>query len=236
MGVLIGLILAAGSGTRILSEFDCSSKSLIKINGKPVIEHVLSYAAGVEKIYIVVAGSGIENVVGADYNGVPVEYIEQTRPEGTACAIECAKDKLNDDVLLLLGDEIFQNIDVAAMKEFFLAQNCDCVIGVTQGEPEELIRKNYAVEHDAGVVTKLDEKPDKTFNSLKGTGLCIFKPEMLRYLQSLDKTEKTGQYELTGWLNAVVAAGKICRIFPVAQKEFNINSYEDYAAACKETE
>jgi len=97
------LILAAGRGERLeLNENKC----MLLINGKPLIQNALEYSinAMVDEIIIVVGykAEEIVNYFGTKFEKIPIKYVFQHDRKGIVHAIECAKDFLNDDFLLLL--------------------------------------------------------------------------------------------------------------------------------------
>ena len=95
------LIMAAGHGTRMRSR---TPKVLHEVCGRPMLEWVVDAArgAGVERVVVVVRPDGAV----AESFGDGVEFAEQREGEGTAAAVEAAKDLLGDEgtVLLLSGD------------------------------------------------------------------------------------------------------------------------------------
>jgi len=42
---------------------------------------------------------------------------------------------------------------------------------------------------------------------------------------------RSGQYELCDWIRTCIAKGMNCKVFNFAEKEFNINTYEDLLLA-----
>jgi bifunctional N-acetylglucosamine-1-phosphate-uridyltransferase/glucosamine-1-phosphate-acetyltransferase GlmU-like protein len=92
MGVKV-IVLAAGKGTRLKSETSDLPKALRTVNGKPLIRYVLENLSFVKPSDItIVVGFRKEQVMaelGDAYN-----YAEQTVLDGTAHAVEYARDAL----------------------------------------------------------------------------------------------------------------------------------------------
>lgn len=114
------VIMAGGKGTRISSVASDIPKPMIKIEGKPVLEHEIECLRdqGFTDIIITVShlgnvimdyfgnGSGISLVTRKPF-GVHIEYYEEKTPLGNAGALFKIKDKLTDDFLLLNADAMF---------------------------------------------------------------------------------------------------------------------------------
>lgn len=114
------VIMAGGRGTRISSVASDIPKPMIKIEGKPVLEHELECLRkqGFTDFVITVShlghiimdyfgdGSGISPVTGLPF-GVNIEYYVEKEPLGNAGALFQLKDKLTEDFLLLNADAIF---------------------------------------------------------------------------------------------------------------------------------
>lgn len=114
------VIMAGGRGTRISSLFSDIPKPMIRIEGKPVLEHELERLRdqGFRDIIITVLhlgsvitdyfgdGSGISPATGKPF-GVHIEYFNEDVPLGNAGALFKLKDKLTDDFLLLNADAMF---------------------------------------------------------------------------------------------------------------------------------
>lgn len=114
------VIMAGGKGTRISSVANDIPKPMIKIEGKPVLEHELECLRdqGFTDIILTVShlgniimeyfgdGSGVSPVTGKPF-GVHIEYYFEKEPLGNAGALFKLKDKLTEDFLLLNADAIF---------------------------------------------------------------------------------------------------------------------------------
>ena len=114
------VIMAGGKGTRISSIANDIPKPMIKIGGKPVLEHELESLRdqGFTEIIITVShlgdvimdyfgdGTGNSPVTGKPF-GVHIEYYFEKIPLGNAGALFKIKNKLSGDFLLLNGDVLF---------------------------------------------------------------------------------------------------------------------------------
>lgn len=124
------VIMAGGKGTRISSVASDIPKPMIKIEGKPVLEHELECLRdqGFTDIIITVShlgniimdyfgdGSDISPVTGKSF-GVHIEYYFEKEPLGNAGALFKIKDKLTSDFLLLNADAVF-DVDFNRFADF----------------------------------------------------------------------------------------------------------------------
>ena len=103
MNELVGLILAAGRGTRMKSKLP---KVLHKVAGKAMVERVLEAAQSVgAKRNVVIVGFGGDDVKA--YLGDRAEYVTQLEQKGTGHAVQQAESVLGNHeglILLLCGD------------------------------------------------------------------------------------------------------------------------------------
>ena len=102
--------MAGGRGTRIASVASDVPKPMIKICGKPILEHQIENlkACGLTEIILVIGylGDKIREYFGAGEKfGVNIEYFIEDHPLGTAGAL-FKMPQLTEDFLLLCGDVI----------------------------------------------------------------------------------------------------------------------------------
>lgn len=104
------VIMAGGKGTRIASVRSDVPKPMIKICGKPILEHQIDNlkACGLTDIILVIGylGDKIKEYFGDGSKfGVNIEYFVEAHPLGTAGAL-FKMPQLTEDFLLLCGDVI----------------------------------------------------------------------------------------------------------------------------------
>ena len=92
--------------------------------------------------------------------------------------------------------------------------------------------RTYAVlANDEDRVFRLIEKPKKPLNSLQGTGNCIFKNEILRYIERTPIHPERGEKELPDLIQCAVDDGQLVKIFHICDAYTNVNSIEDLKEA-----
>ncbi len=128
------IIMAGGKGTRIASIINNVPKPMIKLCGKPILEHQINCLKrnGLTDITIVIGHLGhcIKEYFGnGERFGVCIHYYEEHEPLGTAGALYKIDGLINnnEDFLLLCGDIIF-DLDFSRLINFHKAHNADATL------------------------------------------------------------------------------------------------------------
>lgn len=106
------VIMAGGKGTRISSVASDIPKPMIKIEGKPVLEHEIECLRDQGFTDLIITVSHLGQII-MDYFGdgsafgVQIRYFNEEKPLGNAGALFKLRDQLTDDFLLLNADAIF---------------------------------------------------------------------------------------------------------------------------------
>lgn len=108
-----GMILSAGMGTRLDPLTRTCPKCMVHVAGRPMMEYQLDALsrAGIDRCTIVIGymAESVRGYFGASYRGVSLEYVENTiyAKTNNLYSFWLAKPHLDDDVLLLEGDLVF---------------------------------------------------------------------------------------------------------------------------------
>ena len=110
------IILAAGMGKRLGELTKGNTKCMVKVNGIPLIDRVMSQLSQqpLKKVIIVVGykGQELKEYLGQEYNGMPIQYIENPIYDKTnnIYSLSLAKEEMQqDDTLLIESDLIFED-------------------------------------------------------------------------------------------------------------------------------
>lgn len=218
------VILAAGKGTRMKELTNEIPKPMLRVHGKPILEHILSglLSAGIREVFIVTGYKAevIENHFGdgSKWNA-RIAYGRQLVQDGTGKAPELAKEFVgSDNFLLTYGDILVKPETYSQMVARFGQGDFGGVITVTGSQ--DVTQGGLNFFDDRFCLTKLVEKPSKeqieqlrNEGSLKpgdtawyNAGIYIFRPVVFEFTAKLQKSPR-GEYELTDAVNALVAAG-----------------------------
>ena len=118
------IILAAGMGKRLGEYTHDNTKCMLKVNGVRLVDRALFAlkSIGVSRIVLVVGykGQNVKDYVGTNYQGVPIEYVENPIYDKTnnIYSLFLAKEYLlADDTLLLESDIIFESSIIKKLVE-----------------------------------------------------------------------------------------------------------------------
>ena len=170
------VILAAGKGTRMGALTKDTPKPLLPYKGKTLLEHKLEILPeSTTGIIIVIGylGDKIRHALGQSYRGIPITYVEQHEMLGTAHALFACRPHLDEDMIILMGDDLYTKEDMDA-----LAQNSDSwAVLAHQSGPNEKAGK--CVIGSNGFLEEIYEDFEGTHPSpLAYTGVCRLSPEI----------------------------------------------------------
>lgn len=227
------LMLAGGRGKRLNDITSNRNKSLIEVFEKPLIEYNLDEAVRIKpEEIIIVVGYRAQDIIqkyGDNYKGTKIKYVIQKEQKGLVNAIECSMKAIgNSDFVLMLADEIVIKSRIREMIKKFKNENLFAICGITNESNKENIGKTYsAMVNEDMRVFRLIEKPRHPINDIKGTGHCILKNEMLKYIERTPINANRGEKELVDMIQCAVDEGKPVYVFPITHAYTNVNTPED---------
>ncbi len=197
------VILAAGEGTRMRPLTYTKPKVMLPIANKPILEHLIIELkkAGINDIVLVV---GYKDEIirrrfgdGGDF-GVNIEYVSQRKQLGTADALRSAIHLIEDDFIMLNGDNIVGCDDIKKV-----ASSDGMAIGVVRVEnPQDF----GVVEIEDGKVKRIIEKPEKPPSNLINAGVYRFSSDIVEFLEKTPLS-KRGEYEITDTIQLAISSG-----------------------------
>lgn len=193
-----GIILAGGTGTRLLPLTAITSKQLLPVYDRPMIFYPLNtlIKAGIRDILIIVSpehsGSYL-NLLGSMFRkfGVNLSFVVQKSPRGLADAYILAEDFLDGEAsTLVLGDNIFEDDFTEAIQTFTAGGR---VFAKEVSDPERF----GVVEFDQdNKVLSIEEKPAVPKSRYAIPGVYIFDSRVVEIAKSLVPSER-GELEIT---------------------------------------
>ena len=215
------VILAAGKGTRMRELTNELPKPMLRVQGKPILEHIVAgiLAAGVREIFIVTGWRAdvIENYFGGGKKwNARIAFGRQAVQDGTGKAPEAAKEFVGDSPFLLTyGDILVPPETYPQMLRRFGEGDFAGVITVTRGEDVTKGGLNFFDEQFC--LKRLVEKPSpEQLEQLRrdgwlkpdapvwyNAGIYIFRPSLFEFTARLQKSPR-GEYELTDAISAMI--------------------------------
>jgi dTDP-glucose pyrophosphorylase len=216
------VILAAGKGTRMKDLTQEIPKPMLKVQGKPILEHILEgiLATGIHDVFIVTGwqAEAIESYFGDGSKWhARIAYGRQEVQDGTGKAPELAKQFLGSaPFLLTYGDILVKPETYQQMLDRYNTGYFSGLITVTPGQDVTKGGLNFFDEKFC--LKRIVEKPDaEQLKQLRSegwlkegqpvwynAGIYIFKPSLFEFTARLKKSSR-GEYELTDAINGLLA-------------------------------
>ena len=210
-----GIILAGGTGSRLMPCTKVTNKHLLPVYNKPMIYYPLFTLinAGIKEIMII---SGREHVgdftsllgSGSDF-GINLTYKVQEGAGGIAEALALAENFANgESIVEILGDNIFEDNISESIKDFEIQikETGGCRIFLKQVGLKAARRFGIAVT-EGNKVVYVEEKPENPKSNLAMAGLCMFDSKIFDIIKTLKRSAR-GELEITDAINNYVREGK----------------------------
>jgi len=173
------IILAAGEGQRLRPFTVNKPKTMLSIADKPVLQYVVESLAqnGIRNIAIVVGyrREQIFDYMGdGEQLGVSIVYITQERQLGTAHALMQARDTVEDEFLVLPGDNL---IDADTIAQFITMKPNAMLV-----KKVEDTTRYGVVTVEGGMVRNIIEKPREAESDIINTGIYAFDREIFNFI------------------------------------------------------
>lgn len=208
---LKGVVLAGGTGSRLMPLTKVTNKHLLPVGQKPMVFYPIRKltSIGVEEILVVTGIEHMGDVVsllgsGKDF-GCRFTYKVQDEAGGIAQALGLAENFAHGQRLaVILGDNIFQ-ASLKGYAEKFIAQKTGARILLKQvPNPQRF----GVAELFGGKVVGIEEKPKKPKSDYAVTGIYFYDAAVFDIIRTL-KPSSRRELEITDVNDAYIAKGKL---------------------------
>ena len=211
MVTLKGVVLAGGTGSRLMPVTNVTNKHLLPIGRMPMIYYPIGKltSAGIKQILIVTGVEYMGDVVsllgsGREF-GCEFTYKVQDEAGGIAQALGLAGNfARGQPIAVILGDNIFQ----ANLKDYadkFTSQQTGARVLLKQvPDPQRF----GVAEVSEGKVISIEEKPKKPKSDFIITGIYFYDASVFDIIRKL-KPSARGELEITDVNNAYIAKGQL---------------------------
>lgn len=208
------IIMAGGRGSRLAPHTNNIPKPLVKVGGKPMIEHIIEKAKeqGFTKFIVSInhMGNLVEKYLGnGSQRGVTIEYIRESRPLGTAGSLSLFDGELKKS-LVVTNCDVLGNFSYIDILNYHEAHDAIATVAI----------KKHTVQNEFGVIdlngmeiTGFTEKPQ--YISYINVGIYVLNKKILGLLNrnevcdmptllkmAIDKSQKVIAFPLhENWLD-----------------------------------
>lgn len=219
------VIMAGGEGKRLRPLTDETPKPLLKIGGKPIIEHNVDRLIrfGMKNFYISInyLGEQIESFFkDGNEKNVSIAYLKETKPLGTIGSILLAK-KFDHEDIIVMNSDLLTTIDFEDFYNSYKQSGAKMAVAATSYHvdvPYAVLETNH--QHE---VRSLKEKPRYTYFS--SAGIYILKRELLTMIP------EDSFFDITDLMEKVIEQQVKLITYPINGYWLDIGKHEDFLKA-----
>jgi glucose-1-phosphate thymidylyltransferase len=232
-----GIILAAGSGTRLYPITKGISKQLMPVYDKPMIYYPLSVLmlAGIKDILFITAPHDLDQFKrllgdGSEL-GCNFQYEVQHVPNGLAQAFVIGEKFVGKEkVALILGDNIFYGAGFSKLVQSFSNVEGAAVFAYEVNDPE----RYGVVEFDANQkAISIEEKPKQPKSNYAVPGLYFYDNDVIEIAKNIQPSAR-GEYEITDVNGEYLKRGKLqVGIMNRGTAWLDTGTFDSFSDACE---
>lgn len=232
----VGIIMAGGTGSRLMPLTNAVNKHLLSVYNKPMIYYSISILmlSNIKNIIIFSDNHSIKSfkkILGDGKSlGINISYLKQNKPNGIPECFILAKKYIENKnkIVLILGDNLFYGksfISLITEKIKNIQKGCT-FFGYQVSNPE-----NYAVISNLKKKIYLEEKPKKPKSNYVVPGIYIFDNKSPNLSKKLKKS-KRGELEIIDLIKLYIKNNDFnFEIIPRGVSWLDMGSFDDLAAA-----
>jgi glucose-1-phosphate thymidylyltransferase len=204
------VVLAAGEGTRLRPLTEDKPKGMVEVDGTPILTHCFEQLAtlGADEL-IVVVGYRKQDIIehyGDEFQNIPITYTHQREQKGLAHGLLTAEDHIDDDFMLMLGDNIFQaNLEDVVRRQ--REDRADAAFLVEEVPWEDASRYGVCDTNTYSEVTDVVEKPEDPPSNLVMTGFYTFTPAIFHACHLVQPSTR-GECEISEAIDLLIQSGR----------------------------
>ena len=208
---LKGVVLAGGTGSRLLPLTKVTNKHLLPVGQKPMIYYPIEKltSIGIEQILVVTGVEHMGDVVGLLGSGrkfgCQFTYRVQDKAGGIAEALGLAENfGKNQPLVVILGDNIFQD-SIKKCADKFISQKTGARLLLKKVEDPQ----RFGVAEISGDrIIGIEEKPEKPRSNYAVTGIYFYDTSVFDIIHILTPSDR-GELEITDVNNAYIDHGRL---------------------------
>ncbi len=206
-----GIILAGGTGTRLLPSTAIASKQLLPLYDRPMIFYPLNtlLMAGIKDVLIIVSpehSGHYLNLLGSllRSKGINISFVVQKEPRGLAEAFILGEDFIDrEPCTMILGDNLFEGDFSEAIQSF---EQGGRIFAKEVPDPERFGVVSFDTKTKA--VRSIEEKPKQPESHFAIPGLYIYDAEVVEVAKALTPSAR-GELEIVDLHNHYLRKAKL---------------------------
>ena len=219
------LIMAGGLGQRLKPFTSILPKTLIPINNKSVLEHILEsfQMYGIKNFIISLNYKSkiIKSYCEEIKDKFNIKFLIEKKPLGTVGSLKLLKNQ-NSKAIFLTNSDIIIKSDFIDIYNFHIKKKNDLTIIVAA--KKFIIPYGVCKTTKEGVLSKIDEKPKQEV--LINTGLYILNPNIIKIIPSKKS------FDITDLISLMKKKRKKIGVFPIsADAWIDVGQWSEYREA-----
>ena len=226
------IVLAGGLGMRLRPYTAVLPKPLMPIGDRPVLDIVVRQLHHHEFERVTIATGYLAELIEAFFRdgnayGIPIDYLREHTPLGTAGAIGTADD-LDSDFMVMNGD-VLTDLDYTGLMDFHQSTGATATIATVSRDIQiSLGVLRFTDPHQTDRLTAYDEKPSMQYEA--SMGVYAFSPKVKEYIEP-------GEYlDFPDLIRRLLDAGELVRGYRSECYWMDIGRHDDYETAVDEFE
>jgi len=222
------VIMAGGKGTRLLPHTENCPKPMLKVSGKPMLEHIIERAKQEGFSHFVLAINYLGHVI-EEYFGdgnrlqVRIDYLKEQSPLGTAGALGLLNPRPTLPFAVTNGD-VMTDIHYGELLDFHSRHNAAATMAVRVHEWQH----PFGVVQTNGIdIIGFEEKP--VHRSHINAGVYVLEPEALGFL------EREVHCDMPTLFERLQAKAKRTAAYPIHEPWLDVGRQEDLTLAISES-
>jgi len=234
MAELIGVIPAAGRGIRAYPYTRTIPKSMLQVDGVPLLQsnvELMRDQLGIDDVRIVIGHHGEvirEHFGDGSRYGVRITYVVNDHLDlELPYSIFLGTRGVDTFCCVILADECYVGSNHRDLLDSSY-QSALVTCGLIESDNPKYIRKNYTVTLRDGAIVGLLEKPRSVEGTVMGTGTYLLHPRAIERLAAEFAADiEKGPRDWTGWIDAQARGGDTVLPFHLRGDYVNVNSRDD---------
>jgi dTDP-glucose pyrophosphorylase len=222
------VIMAGGLGTRLGELTKNTPKPMLKVAGKPMVEHIIDMfvSHGFTRFMLSVNYKSeiIKNYFqDGSYWGIEIKYLEENKRLGTGGALSLIDIELAEPFFVTNGD-VISTINYADLLDFHLAEKSVATMCIRQ-DSYQIPYGVIEIDNDNNLFSSI-EKPIHKFYI--NTGIYVLNPDLLNLIPH------DTFYDLPKLFSTLMEEGRVIKTFEITDYWVDMGRPSDYESVLKQ--